>query len=807
MCCRERQDQLERAWWEEKAELSAGPAEQGAGGRFSDTKQEPESGHTSWQAFLQGEGQGEAVGQLVRGGLYEVDMLRRRMRCVYWPEHAHRISRGTWFVEKAPDWVPLKETTADELEEAYRGEVWNPARGHTKEQKQGITAARLELRTMTQECKGMYALFVSADEMYLCIDSYSSWITRKLTSTTMVGMRLRRGYTAPAANAAEVDLGREETDDFAARVPVDKLVFVVHGIGQNLSGSNIGEDASNVRHNLRVLAATELPEKDREAGRTEVLPVQWRKHLRLDVDDVAEKLMPPGVRSLRNMLHATAVEVLLYLTPVHCHDMLSSLVEAMNAQFSRFMLRHPDFQGKVSIMAHSLGSVLTYDILCNQPDLYSALNVRPLSASPSNRRSSAPDLQLEALRSTELSGGMGRPGSSEDLASPPSLGSVGKTGSGIHPELVDLTCMLSPGSSNSQEGQRDEEKRLRVENMRLRRELAQAKSAASSAAGPTGSSSPSGSRWQAAATAQEHSQLAPAVPIPDLNFTVDQFFAVGSPLGLFLALRKVDPSKARGLGTRAAAGLMLGAQASQPSCGDGLPAVHRMYNLYHPFDPVGYRMEPLILEGAELRRPVFAAYAKGGRRLHVGMQEMGEDFTAAMNAGAATVTGGMAKASTALFAGIASLKVQAVRAGNSISIRRVDAEENQGLKEDEGNPEEDLVENEALQSSSHGLKNTAIWRLLDGPGATPEVAARTPVANRTAAGRLDFVLQTGPTENPWLSAISSHFGYWTSLDTALFVLRGLHGLDVRQGVSKADAASGSPPATSPTMSPATAAAH
>ena len=35
-------------------------------------------------------------------------------------------------------------------------------------------------------------------------------------------------------------------------------------------------------------------------------------------------------------------------------------------------------------------------------------------------------------------------------------------------------------------------------------------------------------------------------------------------------------------------------------------------------------MEPLILEGAELRRPVFAAYAKGGRRLHVGMQEMGE---------------------------------------------------------------------------------------------------------------------------------------------------------------------------------------
>ena len=28
------------------------------------------------------------------------------------------------------------------------------------------------------ELQGMYALFVSSEEMYLCIDSYSSWITR-----------------------------------------------------------------------------------------------------------------------------------------------------------------------------------------------------------------------------------------------------------------------------------------------------------------------------------------------------------------------------------------------------------------------------------------------------------------------------------------------------------------------------------------------------------------------------------------------------------------------------------------------------
>ena len=59
---------------------------------------------------------------------------------------------------------------------------------------------------------------------------------------------------------------------------------------QNLSGSNIGEDASNVRNNLRLLAATELPVESREAGRTEVLPVQWRKHLRLNASAPARNL-------------------------------------------------------------------------------------------------------------------------------------------------------------------------------------------------------------------------------------------------------------------------------------------------------------------------------------------------------------------------------------------------------------------------------------------------------------------------------------------------------------------------------------
>lgn len=60
--------------------------------------------------------------------------------------------------------------------------------------------------------------------------------------------------------------------------------------------------------------------------------------------------MPAGVRSLRSILHATCVEVVMYLTPLHCQDMLNSLVDACNIQFARFKQRNPDF--KVSTPCH-----------------------------------------------------------------------------------------------------------------------------------------------------------------------------------------------------------------------------------------------------------------------------------------------------------------------------------------------------------------------------------------------------------------------------------------------------------------------
>jgi len=93
----------------------------------------------------------------------------------------------------------------------------------------------------------------------------------------MVGMRLRRGYAPAAAKAAEVDLRREEADDFAAQVPVDKLVFVVHGIGQVRGYIDLG--IYNPQKSLEMVA--QLPLKVGVMQTAGLLPEQEALQLRV----------------------------------------------------------------------------------------------------------------------------------------------------------------------------------------------------------------------------------------------------------------------------------------------------------------------------------------------------------------------------------------------------------------------------------------------------------------------------------------------------------------------------------------------
>ncbi len=70
------------------------------------------------------------------------------------------------------------------------------------------------------------------------------------------------------------------------------------------------------------------------------------------------------------------------------------------------------------------------------------------------------------------------------------------------------------------------------------------------------------------------------------------------------------------------------------------------------FSSMMCRLEPLVFQGAEDRKAAYASYHRGGRRIHVGMQELGEDMGAA--AAAVSSAAGKAVSSTFTLGGLLS---------------------------------------------------------------------------------------------------------------------------------------------------------
>ncbi|XP_059092969.1 protein retinal degeneration B-like isoform X1 [Tigriopus californicus] len=92
---------------------------------------------------------------------------------------------------------------------------------------------------------------------------------------------------------------------------------------------------------------------------------------------------------------------------------------------------------------------------------------------------------------------------------------------------------------------------------------------------------------------------------PRLDFDVSDFFAFGSPLGILLAYRKIQQAAFDANTAYQHQHLLQQQQSRSSSRHSSLPppsipppiprpAVHQMYNLFHPSDPLACRVEPLL---------------------------------------------------------------------------------------------------------------------------------------------------------------------------------------------------------------------
>lgn len=67
-------------------------------------------------------------------------------------------------------------------------------------------------------------------------------------------------------------------------------------------------------------------------------------------------------------------------------------------------------------------------------------------------------------------------------------------------------------------------------------------------------------------------------------------------LGMFVTVRGIDS---------------LGLNFSLPTC-------PQFFNIFHPFDPVAYRVEPLVSPDLAEKRPALIPHHKGRKRMHLG---------------------------------------------------------------------------------------------------------------------------------------------------------------------------------------------
>lgn len=169
--------------------------------------------------------------------------------------------------------------------------------------------------------------------------------------------------------------------------PTD-LVLVIHGIGQKLSERVESFHFTHAINAFRRRVNTELhseavwPHIRPDHGGIMVLPVNWRSTLSLEDADIETQpsedptvnhfslkdITPDSIPAIRNLISDVMLDIPYYLSH-HKAKMIQAVVKEANRVYRLWCKNNPGFQenGRVHLIAHSLGSVMAIDILSHQP--------------------------------------------------------------------------------------------------------------------------------------------------------------------------------------------------------------------------------------------------------------------------------------------------------------------------------------------------------------------------------------------------------------------------------------------------------
>ncbi|GFS17842.1 phospholipase DDHD1 [Elysia marginata] len=377
------------------------------------------------------------------------------------------------------------------------------------------------------------------------------------------------------------------------------------------------------------------------------------------------------MKGVRSILNSSALDILYYTSPLYRSEITNSLKSEIVRLYTIFCTRHPYFEpsnGKVSIIAHSLGSVLIYDIMTGWNPVHSY-----------------DELMASVLTDEE------------------------KFASGNEEVLSDVA--------------------------------------------------------QARKKVQELDDLMKSIKnkqrkaVKSLPFTVENLFAIGSPLSVFLALRGVRP---QGSGTQ---------DLIVPSS-----LCKRLFNIFHPSDPVAYRLEPLILKHYSTIMPLHIHHFSAPKK---------EPYSKIPRKAYAAFTGAIDE--------LRKEKDKSPTKDEDSGSEGEIANTERGTKNENGMDSISANTKSQTKFSLSGWLNnrkkkevaeklSAELQIMNTMGKSADLkpagdGAYTSLADLDKTEleyRLDFQLREQRMENSYLSVLTSHTGYWTNKDVAFFLLTHLH---------------------------------
>ncbi|NXI15022.1 DDHD2 Phospholipase, partial [Irena cyanogastra] len=476
---------------------------------------------------------------------------------------------------------------------------------------------------------------------------------------------------------------------------IDHLVFVVHGIGPacDIRFRSIVQCVNDFRNvSLSMLQAHfKKAQEQQQVGRVEFLPVNWHSSLHstgVDVD--LERITLPSINRLRHFINDTILDVFFYNSSTYCQTIVDTVASEMNRLHRLFLQRNPQFRGGVSIAGHSLGSLILFDLLTNQkaePEEDEHCAQGPRTASGTGGIEEV----KEILKKLELS----------------------EYCDVFEKEKMDRQTLFLCTEKNLKEMGIPLGPRMKILHY------------ISSEMKVCFLHGFSGCTHKALVTPEIVPWTNLSIPLsqvsanyPQLNYKPSIFFAFGSPIGMFLTVRgvkRIDPNYS-------------------------LPTCKGFFNIFHPFDPVAYRIEPMIVPEPEFE-PMLLPHHKGRKRMHLELKE------------------GLTRMSVDLKNNLlGSLRV----AWQSFTRAPVPALE-AGSSEAEAEAE----------ASTEKQPDT---KAEEPPAAVKEEPPLINMGRLNGGNRIDYVLQEKPIEsfNEYLFALQGHLCYWESEDTVLLVLKEIY---------------------------------